>query len=744
MRMLTRLGISMLLICSIMGLYHYFKVYVPDSYGLMERKGQYLIPHYRVSDSSDRNIYDHSDNRTTLDEGKYLIELTDRKFTPTPGIHLPPSKMLTPTNESTHFLLQLYELPNSEQRKKNFEDPGIKILDYLTGNTYIASAKITDVPKVENNSEIRWAGPLLPTDKISNSLRNGTIGSWAYFPNRSVVLTIQLHIDENISDFSSTLKKYKGNIITTVPDLHIISASFPAKDISGNVEKLASEDPIQFIDIPSPPLDEQNDGARTASNISKVSNDTSINGITFPGLSGKGIISLIYDSGKPDYRHPDFKSRVIQMDQSGDLKDHATSVTGSLGGSGINSNGLDSHLHRNGGTPKQWKGMAPEVLFRTFVFNGSDTLYDDGKDLSRDFHTAENTKGGIDLASMSIGNNIVENNFSCDSLGDYSNTAILIDNIVYGNNNFLKIPLFKSIGNELMKNAPCGTYHTITTPATSKNSISVGAINSDDHNIYINSSWGPTDDGRLKPDIVAPGCESGGDKGITTTIYRNVNYARNGYYGYKWCGTSFATPIAAGSGALLLEEWHRLMHTRPEPSTIKALLIHTSTDLGNSGPDYKFGWGAVNGGSAINLLRHSYLESHNSIEKWNLLGNDRIDTGENRTYKLSSDGLHDVKVTVAWDDPPASRISAKNLINNIDLALIDPNGTFYLSFVLDPHNPASVATRGVDSTNNVEMSIGNAKKGTWLVHVNGRCIPEGPQLFSLVSSDKLELPPNIK
>lgn len=432
------------------------------------------------------------------------------------------------------------------------------------------------------------------------------------------------------------------------------------------------------------------------------------------------------------YQHPDFLNRVVQIEGSESIRDHSTHVAGTLSGSGNNSNGIDSSGYPNYGKLQQWQGIAPRALIKSFGAGSSDILYDDGEDLAANFYNATLSNGAADLVSMSPGNNVVQNSLNCSNLGNYANTALLIDKIVRGEVNGIKIPFFKSVGNEVRYiSPPCGIFSTITVPATAKNSIGIGAINSNDNSIYRLSSRGPTDDGRLKPDLVAPGCEIGNDNGIMSTSISNNQESLYGYTMY--CGTSMATPVAAGVGALVLQEWNSLYGSDPEPSTVKALLIHTSTDLGKSGPDYSFGWGSLNAGSAVSLVGNQFMEKNQTMMR-NLIINSSLDHGEIEVYPLSSDGTRNVKVTAAWDDPPATRLASNTLVNNLDIQLEDPEGISYSPQILNHSDPARAAVQGNDNTNNVESVIGNKKSGTWLVYINGTSVPAGPQIFTLIGS----------
>lgn len=669
----------------------------------------------------------------SLQVDKYVIELINRKFIPTPGINISGLNLLKPEEGTIHYLLQFYNLTDLNTRRNFMNSSGIMLHDSIGGNAYIASSNLSDVSELTKNRNIRWMGPLLPSDKLSEELKNGTIGKWAYSPdNDNVFLTIQPHSDANFSAIKDTIIDLNGKIINTMPYFPSITASFPLPTLQNATKIIATMDSVQFVDIVDPPLEEQNDGARMAANVSTlVENNTGERPVS--GLSGKDVVVFLYDSGIVHYQHPDFLNRIIQIEGSERIRDHSTHVAGTLSGSGNNSGGKDLFGYPNYGKLQQWRGIAPEALIKSFGAVTSDLLYDDGEDLAANFHNVTTSPGSVDLGSISLGNNIVQNGLNCSNLGNYANTAILIDKIVRGEINGIKIPFFQSVGNEVSSIIPpCGTFSTITVPATAKNGIGIGAINSNDNSIYRPSSRGPTDDGRLKPDLVAPGCEIGNDNGIMST---SIGNNQESLYGYTdRCGTSMAAPVAAGVSALVLQELDSLYGSNPEPSTVKALLIHTSTDLGNGGPDYSFGWGSLNAGSAISLIRNDFMDRNNQALRRNFIINSSLDHGNTAVYPLLSDGTRDVKVTIAWDDPPATRLAANTLVNNLDIQLEDPEGIRYSPFVLNHSDPARAAVAGYDETNNVESAMGNRKSGTWLVYVNGASVPTGPQIFTLIGS----------
>ena len=133
-----------------------------------------------------------------------------------------------------------------------------------------------------------------------------------------------------------------------------------------------------------------------------------------------------------------------------------------------------------------------------------------------------------------------------------------------------------------------GDWHYITMPADADGAIAVGAVDvpgSDDRvpQIASFSSRGPTADGRIKPDVVAPG------SGVVVADLRRGGYGRRG-------GTSFAAPLVSGVCALLLQ-----IHPEWGPDQVLEALRSTALDLGAAGPDTVYGWGQINALAASGL-----------------------------------------------------------------------------------------------------------------------------------------------
>ena len=137
-------------------------------------------------------------------------------------------------------------------------------------------------------------------------------------------------------------------------------------------------------------------------------------------------------------------------------------------------------------------------------------------------------------------------------------------------------------------------------PGTAKNIVTVGASynNSTDLDTLASfSSRGPTADGRIKPDVIAPGA-------CLTSVRSNTT---NGYF--VDCGTSMATPVVSGAAALV-RDWYinTLGYPTPQAALVKATLINSAqymTSVGGNLPDPGQGWGRVQLSSVITTGRQT-------------------------------------------------------------------------------------------------------------------------------------------
>jgi hypothetical protein len=264
-------------------------------------------------------------------------------------------------------------------------------------------------------------------------------------------------------------------------------------------------------------------------------------------------------------------------------------------------------------------------------------------------------------------------------------------------------------------------FNNLTSYAVSKNDLVVGAV-AVNTNGYTGtnsvamstfSSWGPTADGRIKPDICAAGV------GILST-YATDQTVTN-LYAYS-DGTSMATPAVAGTLGLLTHLYtQRYGATNPPlASTLKGVVIETADQAGtNIGPSYIYGWGQLNALAAAKLVTSNYASGSLAFVK-----ECRLLSGDNISFPVQLTNGVPFKATICWTDPagalvaPAVNPTNHMLVNDLDLRIIGPGGVTNFPYRLNPASPASPPTTGDNTIDNVEqVYIPNPTTGTYTVQV---------------------------
>ncbi|MFM7399413.1 MAG: S8 family serine peptidase, partial [Bacteroidota bacterium] len=244
-----------------------------------------------------------------------------------------------------------------------------------------------------------------------------------------------------------------------------------------------------------------------------------------------------------------------------------------------------------------------------------------------------------------------------------------------------------------------------------KNAIATANLQADG-TLETSSSRGPAYDGRLKPDIAANGTDQGStNPGNTYQVFG---------------GTSGAAPGIAGCLAQLTQAYRTQYPETPAAALLKGAILNTANDLGNTGPDFRFGWGHINAWRAYQLMNgHQFLS-------------DSISNGDQKSHTLDvPPGISQLRVMLVWSDPPASPQAGRALLNDLDIQVIAPDGTVLEPWVLNSSPTIAAlsapATRGRDTLNPVEqVAVSMPQPGNYTVQISGTDVPMGPQACHIV------------
>lgn len=315
-------------------------------------------------------------------------------------------------------------------------------------------------------------------------------------------------------------------------------------------------------------------------------------------------------------------------------------------------------------------------------------------------------------------------------------------------------------------------YDTVLSPATAKNVLTVGSItdvNAGSVSLSYFSGTGPTDDGRIKPDVVAVG-QRNSALGLGDSLFLAHGDSNNAYYNgitpdsagtiYQ-AGTSFAAPQVTGALALAQQRRSQLFPTAGAAlaSTWRALAIHTAQDIGAAGPDFLFGWGI---GDTVGMVER--LEQDSSLGRGSVIKEFNIAQGVSKTFLVNLPANTAGRFTLAWTDPagtPAASdtvvdATTKMLVNDIDIQVQDTaTNTVHYPWTLNPDLAGeSAAVRGQaavrttrDNTNNVERIDVDASASARVLKVTVSpfgTITGGPQKVSLVLSGASPVKPKEK
>lgn len=481
-------------------------------------------------------------------------------------------------------------------------------------------------------------------------------------------------------------------------------------------------------------------------------------------LTGSGVTVGVWDGGSVRSTHVEFGGRVTVKDGAATI-DHATHVGGTVAASGVlaSAKGMATAASVDS---YEWTSDKSEMTSRGATYPGeAGKIYISNH--SYGFISGWNYTSKASPIWDWWGNGTTVAGAEQD-FGKYDTNARDTDSLAVNAPYYL---IFRSAGNDRGDNPSAGQsialtpngaasatynaalhpagdaiyksgYDTIGYDSVAKNVISIGSVSDAVSGVNRSvgaaflssfSACGPTDDGRIKPDVVANG----------EFVNSSFSSANNAYGSIS--GTSMSTPSATGAAALLVKHFGNLFPGQAmRASTLKALIIHTADDRGNAGPDYQYGWGLMNVKAAADAITAYQSAPGNS----RIIESRLASAVLTRTHSFSWDGVSPIRATLVWTDPAGASTTTHDLrtarlVNNLDLKLTAPGGVnsspFIMPYVGNWTNAAfaTAATPGKNNTDNVEQvfiaSPGAAGVYQAVVTIDG-ALTNGVQNYSLIIS----------
>ena len=433
-------------------------------------------------------------------------------------------------------------------------------------------------------------------------------------------------------------------------------------------------------------------------------------------LEGQEMTIGIWDEGAARPTHYEFResatstvSRVETPDYvSGNYNSHGTHVAGTLIGRGFQADA---------------KGMAPQANLVSYDFN-NDYLE----------VLSQANFGGLLISNHSYGAPVSlengEQNAPSWLMGSYDNEAKNWDEIAYSNPYYLHVVSAGNDGQSTYSGGLLDGYDKLNREKNSKNNLvianannplALGSGNIISLSINSSSSQGPSDDGRIKPDITGDG----------TQLY-SAESSNNLAYGVK-TGTSMAAPNVAGSLILLQQYYNQLNSTFMRSATLKGLVCHTATDDGTRvGPDPIFGWGLLNSKFTAETISEASLGNAVISEK-------SISDGDSYSVSFDVSSGTQISATLCWTDPAGNARSGSlnnptpALVNDLDLRVVSPENTVYYPWKLNLSDISGSAETGDNLVDTVEnIDIANPVSGVYTLTVTHKGNLTDSQDYSLI------------
>ena len=627
------------------------------------------------------------------------------------------SEWTSQSSKLTGWYVLTHEYPIPTEWFNELDDAGIDCFTYMPPNGFQCQLNGHTTVELEE-LEVEGLAQLDAVDKLREDLVRGVLGQEKVFTNPysiegKAIISIVLSGTELPDGFELrddiVIDSHSGRFVTAVAE------------ISG-ITWLASNEAVEWIET-KPYFTLNNDVAAMIIHADDLQNSTTMSGVDsgWGSLDGSGIVVTVGDTGldsgvNDSTMHPDFADHIKGI-LSFPLPSSGCAWSGGLPGS-CDDGAIDDHGHGthvagsvlgDGTTWTNVEGMAPEAQLLVHALEYNMGLGGIPNDLGDMF----------DLAAAN-GSRVHTNSWGSNVAGYYTTSSMQSDMSTLEHDNLV---IMFAAANEGTDGDGDGEIDldSMGSPATAKNVISIGA--SENFRSNATGSWpawasdnisgmatfssrGPTDDNRLKPDFSAPG----------TNILSTKSRYSSGSGDYQFMsGTSMATPVSAGATALLLQHLiDNLNHSNPSSALVKGIFATSAVDMmgqyndvtngaGETAPNNHEGWGRIH---LLDAASASFVDRES------------LSTGEERGWSISvPNAAPTMQIMLSYNDATSSPVVSANLVNDVDLSIKDPSGTW---------------TNLSDSINNLKgLTFTSPAQGVWEIHVLGTSVASGPQFFSV-------------